>query len=65
VGVAALPRAHSALAAQAASPRQVAALPVARWASAGSVRAPARWQEQRAPGFDGRWLYLEQCAFSC
>jgi hypothetical protein len=65
VGVAALPRARAALAAQSARPRQVAAVPVAPWASPGSVRAPARWQEQQAPGFDGRRLYLEQCSLSC
>ena len=64
VGVAALPRrSHPAPAANARAAR--ATVLVAPWASAGALPAAPREPRERAPGFDGRRLYLEQCSLTC
>jgi hypothetical protein len=71
VGSAALPRAShpgvtpQGVTAQAVAASQRAALLVAPADRAGGVCAPARWEQNLAPGFDGQRLYLEQCSFSC
>lgn len=70
VGVAALPRTvstlsrsgHTALQGGAAAR---AAVLLAPCASAGALPAPPREQRERAPGFDGRQLYLELCTLTC
>lgn len=65
VGVAGLPRGGSAaLASGVHSPARAAERLLAPWASAGAL-APTREQCDRAPGFDGRRLYLEQCSLTC
>jgi hypothetical protein len=66
VGSAALPRAsHRGVTAQGVAASERATVLVAPAAHAGDVCAPARWEQHRAPGFDGQRLYLEQCSLSC
>lgn len=63
VGVAALPRSgHAAL--PSSAPARAAVL-VAPSASRGALPAPPREQRNRAPGCDGRQLYLELCILTC
>jgi hypothetical protein len=65
VGVGALPRgSRPTLAAAPHSPPR-AGVRLASWASPGALPAPACEQQERAPGFDGRRLYLEQCSLTC
>jgi hypothetical protein len=65
VGVAPLPRSNAAaLAAGSHAPARAAVL-VAPWASAGVLAEPPCDLRERAPGFDGRQLYLELCTLTC
>jgi hypothetical protein len=68
VGVGALPRgSHPALGASAPAARaSLVALELRQpWASAGALAEPPCEQRERAPGFDGRQLYLKLCTLTC